>query len=156
MWNADQGPLAWWRRKFAQEDQGAASTDSSSMEPPSPPRQWIDEDGLLHQLSGDRALLQELTRLFEVERDRRLVVLRAAVAAQDSREIKSCAHAIKSGLTNFSAPGAVALAAEIEMAGRAGMAGDPSAVVGLEPQVNALSECISEMLHQLHAMGEPE
>jgi hypothetical protein len=36
------------------------------------------------------------------------------------------------------------------------MAGDPSAVVGLEPQVNALSECISEMLHQLHAMGEPE
>ena len=156
MWNANQGPLAWWRRKFAQGNQEAASTDPSSVDSPPPPRQWIDEDGLLHQLGGDRALLQELTRLFEVERDRRLVVLRAAVAAQDSIEIKSCAHAIKSGLTNFSAPDAVALAAEIEMAGRAGMAGDPSAVVGLEPQVNGLSKCISEMLQQLHAMGEPE
>ena len=156
MWNADQGPLAWWRRTFAQKGHGSVSEDSAQAEPPAPPRQWIDEDGLLHQLGGDRDLLQELTRLFEVERDRRLVVLRAAVAEQDCQEIKSSAHAIKSGLTNFSAPDAVALAAELEMAGRAGMAGDVSAVVGLEPKVDALATCISEMLRQLRAMGEPE
>lgn len=156
MWNADQGPLAWWRRTFTQRSHGSASVDSAQADPSAPPRQWIDEDGLLHQLGGDRELLQELTRLFEVERDRRLVVLRTAVAEQDCREIKSSAHAIKSGLTNFSAPDAVALAAELEMAGRAGMAGDVSAVAGLEPKVDSLAACISEMLQQLRAMGEPE
>ena len=170
MWNAERGPMAWWRRTFGQPTElGAdAAADPSAVSPanvtpreeeaPAPPpvpaRVWIDGDGLMSQIGGDTALLQELTRLFEMERTRRLIALREAIADQDGCEIKSAAHAIKSGLTNFCSPEAVALAAELEMAGRAAMAGDASAIIGLEPKVDVLAACMGDMLIELQSMGE--
>lgn len=105
------------------------------------------------QIGGDQMLLGELTRLFEQERQRRLVTLREVIAAGDAEAIKSAAHAIKSGLTNFCAPDAVALAATLEDAGRAGMRGESDAIQGLEPQVDVLEACMAEMYQELISMG---
>ncbi|MFT4975706.1 MAG: HPt (histidine-containing phosphotransfer) domain-containing protein [Myxococcota bacterium] len=153
MWNADRGPMAWLNRTLGRTAQAEPDAAPVLTPAPAPKKPWIDSDGLLSQISNDPELLRELTRLFDQERERRLVTLRAAIEAADATEIKSAAHAIKSGLTNFSAPEAVALAQELEMAGRAGISGDTAALEGLAPKVDVLSACMTEMLDELHTLG---
>ena len=161
MWNADQGPLAWARRALglggasapaatddapAQEAEPAAPAVEPE-EPAAPARRWIDDDALLGQLAGDRELLAELARLFVQERDRRLVALEGALSAGDAGEVGRAAHGIKSGLTNFCAPEAVALAASIEHAGRDGeLSGVPAALAELKV-------CMQEMEAELDRLG---
>lgn len=152
MWNAERGPMAWLSRTFGRAAEPEAQPAAPAA-PAAPARQWIDAEGFLGQIGGDKTLLQELTRLFEQERQRRLVTLREVIAAKDPEGIKSAAHAIKSGLTNFCAPDAVALAAALEDAGRAGMRGEADAIVGLGPQVDALASCMAEMYRELVEMG---
>lgn len=157
MWKSDPKPEMWWRRMLGQaanpSNTAAETADPSEAQPAAaPPRRWIDEAGLQEQLGGDKELLTELTRLFDMEREKRLQALREAVATKDGRAVKFAAHAIKSGLTNFAAMDAVHLAGGIEQTGRAAMEGDATALNGLEDRVDALETCMQEMVDQLCEM----
>ncbi|MEL6345065.1 MAG: Hpt domain-containing protein [Myxococcota bacterium] len=113
------------------------------------PRAWIDEPGLLEMVGGDTGLLGEMGKLFVTENGRRLDELKAALVEGDALAVREAAHGIKSGLTNFCAPDAVALAQKVEYAGR------NNALAGIAGDVDALVECIAQMTQQLqHMNGE--
>jgi HPt (histidine-containing phosphotransfer) domain-containing protein len=115
---------------------------------PTAPRQWVDEAAVLERMGGSMEILMELTVLFADENVRRLADLRAALAAGDALQVSREAHGIKSGLTNFCADDAVALAFNIEHAGKAG------SLEGLAGAIDVLEVALSEVTEQLTAMGK--
>ena len=89
----------------------------------------------------------ELTALFADENVRRLTDLRAALAAGDALQISREAHGIKSGLTNFCADDAVAIAFHIEKTAKEGV------IDGLPAATDRLEIALAEITEQLTAMG---
>lgn len=147
MWNTDRGPLAWWRRTFGPAPQEDTPPEPEPSVPAPTSREWINAPELLAQLGEDLDLLRELSRLFVEEREKRIVLLQEALAAGNAVEVGRAAHGIKSGMTNFCAPEAVALAATIEHAGRAG---DLSEVPA---RLRELQACMADMEAQLERLG---
>lgn len=111
------------------------------------PKLWVDEDAVLQRMGGSMAILQELTQLFAEENARRMVDLREALTRQDPQMVSREAHGIKSGLTNFCADDAVALAYHIEKTAREG------SLEGLSEAINALDITLQEVTDQLRSMG---
>lgn len=114
---------------------------------PSVPRQWVDEVAVLDRMGGSMDILMELTALFADENVRRLADLRAALAAGDALQVSREAHGIKSGLTNFCADDAVAIAFHIEKTAKEGC------IDGLLAATDRLESALTEVTEQLTAMG---
>lgn len=108
---------------------------------------WVRTPDILVFLGHDRALLRHLTGLLKEESARRLPLLRTALGAGDGPLAAREAHGIKSGLTNFCAPGAVELATQVELACRSGRLGTAS--MGVE----RLDQCIADVLVELEQLG---
>ena len=111
------------------------------------PRQWVDEVAVLERMGGSMDILMELTELFAEENIRRLTDLRAALAAGDALQVSREAHGIKSGLTNFCADDAVAIAFHIEKTAKEG------GIDGLSAATDRLERALAEITEQLTAMG---
>ena len=122
------------------------------MPPPEPiatsPTQWVDEVAVLERMGGSMEILMELTVLFADENVRRLADLRTALAAEDALQVSREAHGIKSGLTNFCADEAVALAFHIEKNAKEG------SLDGLVSATDALEAALQGVTDQLSAMGK--
>jgi len=73
---------------------------------------------LLEQLGGDEELLFELIELFIEEMPKRLVDLKAAVAAAELGELANIAHSIKGMVAEFFAETAQHYAAQLENSAR--------------------------------------
>ncbi|MDG1483180.1 MAG: Hpt domain-containing protein [Myxococcota bacterium] len=111
-------------------------------------RQWVDEVAVLERMGGSIEILMELTDLFASENVRRLAALRAAIAAGDALQTSREAHGIKSGLTNFCADEAVALAFQIEASAKKG------SLDGLETATDVLEAVLNSVTEQLTMMGK--
>ena len=111
-------------------------------------RQWVDEVAVLERMGGSMEILMELTDLFANENVRRLVALRAAISAGDAQQASREAHGIKSGLTNFCADEAVALAFQIEDTAKQG------SLEGLETATDVLEAVLNAVTEQLTMMGK--
>ena len=126
----------------------------SSVPEPSPEplaegaRQWVDEVAVLERMGGSIEILMELTDLFANENVRRLAALRAAISAGDPLQVSREAHGIKSGLTNFCAEEAVALAFQIEDSAKKG------SLDGLETATDVLEAVLNSVTEQLTMMGK--
>ena len=77
-----------------------------------------NEAKLLEQLGGDEELLFELIELFIEEMPKRLVDLKAAVAAAELGELANIAHSIKGMVAEFFAETAQHYAAQLENSAR--------------------------------------
>jgi len=111
-------------------------------------RQWVDEVAVLERMGGSIEILMELTDLFANENVRRLAALRAAISAGDPLQVSREAHGIKSGLTNFCAEEAVALAFQIEDSAKKG------SLDGLETATDVLEAVLNSVTEQLTMMGK--
>jgi HPt (histidine-containing phosphotransfer) domain-containing protein len=120
---------------------------ASAAADPHASRQWVDEVAVLDRMGGSMDILMELTELFADENVRRLVDLRAALAAGDSLQVSREAHGIKSGLTNFCADDAVEIAFYIEKISKEGV------IDGLSVAIDRLESALAEVTEQLTAMG---
>ncbi len=112
------------------------------------PRQWVDEVAVLERMGGSIEILMELTVLFADENVRRLADLRAAITAGNALQVSREAHGIKSGLTNFCADEAVALAFHIEESAKSG------SIEGLDTATDVLEAALSAVTEQLTMMGK--
>jgi HPt (histidine-containing phosphotransfer) domain-containing protein len=120
---------------------------ASAAADPDASRQWVDEVAVLDRMGGSMDILMELTELFADENVRRLVDLRAALAAGDALQVSREAHGIKSGLTNFCADDAVDIAFYIEKTSKEGV------IDGLSVAIDRLESALAEVTEQLTAMG---
>jgi len=82
---------------------------------------WVDRDSLLRELGGAEDLLAELVACFAEDLPPRLQSLVDAAMAGDASQVARAAHGVQSGLSNFCAPGARALAADLERSCRDGL-----------------------------------
>ena len=64
--------------------------------------------------SGDRALLDELTRIFLEENPETLRKIREALEARDKRAVERLAHRLKGALLALAAPAAAQAALDLE------------------------------------------
>ncbi|MBZ5695902.1 MAG: response regulator [Acidobacteriia bacterium] len=74
----------------------------------------IDLASVLERLEGDRALFDELTRMFEEECPKILEGMRLAIATHDARSLEHHAHTLKGSSANLGALAVSHAAAEIE------------------------------------------
>jgi two-component system sensor histidine kinase/response regulator len=99
-----------------------AETTSSIKNPshPSPERhpQVFDQALALTQVSGDKALFEELANLFIKDSEERLREIQQAIANRDDADLARAAHAIKITAGNFRAQYAVEAAQDLEMIAR--------------------------------------
>ena len=107
---------------------------------------WVDRERLLHDLGGDKELLAELVACFAEDLEPRLQGLFEAATAGDAASVSRAAHGVQSGLSNFCAPGARALAAELERACRDGL---PVDVVDEVERIAAASEGVLAELQDM-------
>ncbi len=82
---------------------------------------WVDRDRLFQELGGAEDLLAELVACFAEDLPPRLQSLVEAAMAGDAASLARAAHGVQSGLSNFCAPGARALAADLERSCRDGL-----------------------------------
>ncbi len=76
-----------------------------------------DRDSALARTSGDRALLDELTRIFLEENPETLRKIGEALEARDAKAVERLAHRLKGALLTLAAPAAAKAALDLEMSG---------------------------------------
>ena len=101
----------------------------------------------MQRLGGSVEILRDLTALFAEDNIHRLEALRTALDAGDPVQVSREAHGIKSGLTNFCADEAVAVAFHIEKTAKDG------SLEGLSAAADVLAITLQEVTDQLNAMG---
>jgi HPt (histidine-containing phosphotransfer) domain-containing protein len=74
----------------------------------------VDWSGPLRQLSGDHALLKDITESYLNETTNNLSLLSAAIAAGDARESRRLAHTVKGAMRFFRAQAAQLHSQELE------------------------------------------
>lgn len=121
-----------------------ASGDCDPPGPPPPARgPAANLDAALRRLRGDRELLGELIRCFQEDSPKLLGRVAAAADAGDFEALCSSAHSLKGLSANFDATPTVALAAEVE---RAGKERDRRAASDLIPRLRAATEELAREL----------
>jgi HPt (histidine-containing phosphotransfer) domain-containing protein len=114
----------------------------------------IDMATLLRAVDHDRPILEELARLFRDQSVEQLAQLRAALDARDADAVRRIGHALKGGLATLFAKETVALAHEVEEAGRSGNLEIAGRVLPrLEEQVRAIP---GELLDLARTLGDTE
>jgi CheY-like chemotaxis protein len=78
-----------------------------------------DRDSAMARASGDRALLDELTRIFLEENPETLRKIEQALEARDAKSVERLAHRLKGALLTLAAPRAAEAALELETEGTA-------------------------------------
>ncbi|HJS73691.1 MAG TPA: response regulator, partial [Vicinamibacteria bacterium] len=78
-----------------------------------------DRDSAMARASGDRALLDELTRIFLEENPETLRRIEQALETRDANAVERLAHRLKGALLTLAAPRAAEAALELETAGTA-------------------------------------
>ncbi|MCR9074148.1 MAG: PAS domain S-box protein [Alphaproteobacteria bacterium] len=129
--------------QLTDDDNDSERLDQPSTEPDGSPdgsdpavdRTMVDE---LREVSGD-ALVQEVIGLFKAECDKRIIVMRDAVATGEAQPIKANAHAIKSSAASLGAMRLSALCAEAEIEEDPARRDELVAMIGLEAD-RALAE----------------
>jgi len=116
----------------------------------------LDREHLLHNVDGDRALLEEIVRLFFDSSVPILESVRAAVTRADADTLHKSAHQLKGALANVGAKAAAAAANELESLGRRGtMTGLEQALATLETELERLTPCLERLLNEPTAPIEP-
>jgi CheY-like chemotaxis protein len=77
-------------------------------------------DQVLARMSGDRQLLNEISRLFLEDAPHHLERIRQAILARDAESLRRAVHSLKGAAANFAAQGVVSAARALEESGRAG------------------------------------
>lgn len=108
----------------------------------------VDWQAALETVGGDTKLLGELIDLFELDSQKLLNELVAAVREGDGSEANRTAHSLKGALTHLGCRDAAEVAWEIEQ--RAGQ----DRLTGLEVRVAALETLIRESLERLHRLRD--
>lgn len=112
----------------------------------------FDWSSALARLNGDATLLRQVANLFLEETPGWLADLHSAVAAGAGARIQRLAHTIKGALSHLGAPHAQAVAARLEVAGRAGdQAGSAAALAELQAALDQLAPLLRSMIQTLSA-----
>jgi HPt (histidine-containing phosphotransfer) domain-containing protein len=80
----------------------------------------LNLDSLMEHVNSDVELLSELVEIFGDYYPDHLTSIRSAIATGDCSDIRETAHQLKGAVSNFHAPCAVAIARQMEDAGRDG------------------------------------
>jgi PAS domain S-box-containing protein len=119
--------------------QGAAETRRSGPGTPA-----FDPEIALEQAQGDHELLVEIVDLFLDELPRQTLLLRDALARQDSNALERTAHKLKGSIGNFGARRAYDAALRLEVIGREERLSDaPAALTELEGETERLREALA-------------
>jgi HPt (histidine-containing phosphotransfer) domain-containing protein len=106
----------------------------------------IDREALLERVEGDAALLAQMLEIFEVEGDRLVAVMEAAVGSGDASSLERAAHTLKGMVANFTADAAANAASHLEEMGRTGrLQGAEDLLHELAQEVTALRALLSEL-----------
>ena len=104
-----------------------------------------DTRAFVEQLGGDHELASQMARTFLGQIDRQMAAVRAALSAGDGEALRRSAHALKGASANFLAAPTVAIAAELERAGREhDLAGAGTTVARLDSEVARLVAALRE------------
>ena len=107
----------------------------------------VDVEAAMARVEGDVALLAELTDGFVRDAPGQIEALRAAVAAGDARRVERVAHHLNGGASAIGAVGLVALATDLERAGREGcLERAPVLVEALSPELDEVARWASRDL----------
>ena len=110
----------------------------------------FDRQEFLNRIYRDRALLLQVTELFQEDAPSKLADLRSAMERKDPVAVAKAAHALKGMVSNFSAYRAQRIAHSVETAARSEI------LLGGPELVNQLGEQIEQLTTQLLALaGEP-
>ncbi len=103
-------------KPFEERDLTSAMRAALSL---SPPKELAvhDRDSAMARTSGDRALLDELTRIFLEETPETLRKIEQALEARDARAVERLAHRLKGALLTLAAPAAAEAALDLETTG---------------------------------------
>jgi signal transduction histidine kinase/DNA-binding response OmpR family regulator len=116
------------------------SATITPMEEPS-----LDLDVSLNFVDGDKALLEEIARLFRNDYPGWVEELRAAIRAGDVQSTERTAHSVKGAVRIFGAAAAYNLASEVESFGRAGdLTGAATILPMLERELERLSKAFAD------------
>jgi HPt (histidine-containing phosphotransfer) domain-containing protein len=111
----------------------------------------FDKMAFQNLIDGDKSLFTELLRLYNDEYPRLLEELRAAVRVDDGGGVEKIAHRLKGMVRNFFAPAAVAVAGEIEEAGRIAVLNGLFEKIGvLEIELDHLKKELTEYLNSFN------
>lgn len=115
----------------------------------------LDAKLLLHNVDGDRELLEEIIQLYFDSSAAMLTAVRTAVGAADGEAIERSAHRLKGSLGNLGAQSAAAAASELESLGRRNsMTGLEQALAKLEEELARLKPCLEGLLKEQAAPNE--
>ncbi len=115
---------------------------------PEHPVKYLDVDGALDRLGGDRALLAELAGLFREEGPRLLGEAEQALAAGDAAALQNAAHQLKGLLAQFCAAKAREAAWQLELEARR------ADLLAAAPRLEALRQRLGEVLPELSRLAE--
>jgi len=108
---------------------------------------YIDVDGALERLGGDRALLAELAGLFCEEGPRLLGEADKALAAGDAQAVQNAAHQLKGLLAQFCAAEAREAAWQLELEARR------ADLAAARTKLDALRACLGAVLPELRRLA---
>jgi HPt (histidine-containing phosphotransfer) domain-containing protein len=105
----------------------------------------VNVPAVLRWLGGDRALLQDLVRVFVEDAPGRGAALRAAAAARDAAQLERLAHSLKGSAAILGAARLQAARAALERAAQAGGAGpEPALLDGVDQALARVAEFFAD------------
>ncbi|HXZ12719.1 MAG TPA: PAS domain S-box protein [Candidatus Sulfotelmatobacter sp.] len=110
----------------------------------------FDLNAALERVDGDRALVQEIARLFEEESPKLITGIRAALEKQDAGALERLAHTLKGASANLGGHGTSRAALELEQSARAGdlvRAGDILEI--LEREIALLHQALAALFSEV-------
>jgi two-component system, sensor histidine kinase and response regulator len=127
---------------------GQAAADPEP-EPARPEPSPLDVAAALERVDGDRAFLDEMTRLFLEDYPRLMEEIGAAVAGADPTRLTAAAHALKNWAGNFSALPAFEAVRALEALGRSGDLGPAGpAFATLRREIDRLVPALNSLLSE--------
>jgi len=139
----DRGRLVAVLTRFAPAAAPAPAAAAEAEAAATPRRPPVDWDGFLAATDGDQDFARELIDLFIASGDAALGEIRAALGRGDLAEVGRAAHTLKGASANMRATGTTTVAAELEVAARAGEA---ARAATLEAELRAEATAAIEFL----------
>ncbi|HEX8312920.1 MAG TPA: response regulator [Chthoniobacteraceae bacterium] len=135
------------------EQWSAGSAPSAPNERPSDgefPERCFDLHAVLQELDGDLVMFKEIAQLFCTSSLDDIKEIATAVDARDAQLLAAAAHRLKGSVSNFAAPKATKLAAELEAAGRRGE------LEAAHATLTHLTSELTQLRKALNAVGTPK
>jgi two-component system, sensor histidine kinase and response regulator len=110
----------------------------------------FDLNAALERVDGDRALLQEIARLFEEECPKLMAEIHVALEKGDASALEHQAHTLKGSSANLGAHGTSHAAAELEQSARAGdLARSREILENLEREIALLHQALATLFSEV-------